>query len=153
MEQQDRVEQFKSEVADMRLRDPVSGRERVLLVVGVLLMIVGPAVAVFAYVQSHGTDNALQQGDDHTIALIGVCLTVVGAALFVRYSIGTLLRFWLARLSYEQHVQTDRLVDAFSLRAPVGAPETPPSGTKSVPAPGGTTAPAPGARTAPSPTP
>jgi len=151
MEQQDRVEQFKSEVADMRLRDPVSGRERVLLVIGVLLLVAGPVVALFAYAQSSGTDNPLQQGDDHTIALIGVSLAIVGAALFVRYSIGTLLRFWLARLSYEQHVQTDRLVGALGA-APVTPPETPPSGTKAAPAPGAKAAPAPGAHKAPSPT-
>ena len=38
----------------------------------------------------------------------------------MRYSIGTLLRFWLARLSYEQQAQTDRLVAAGS-----GAPPRP----------------------------
>jgi hypothetical protein len=114
MEQQDRVDQFKTEIADMRLRDPVSGRERVLLVIGVLLLVAGPIVTLVAYAQSSGTDNPLQQGDDHTIALIGVALAIVGAALFVRYSIGTLLRFWLARLSYEQQVQTDRVVAALA---------------------------------------
>jgi hypothetical protein len=45
-------------------------------------------------------------------ALIGVSITVVGAALFLRYSIAQFLRFWLARLSYEQQHQTDRVVDA-----------------------------------------
>jgi hypothetical protein len=146
MEQQDRVEQFKGEIADMRLRDPVSGRERALLVLGVLLMVAGPVVALIAYAQSSGTDNPLQQGDDHTIALIGVTLAIVGAALFVRYSIGSLLRFWLARLSYEQQVQTDRLVAAFA--PPASA--TPASAAR--PAAGAKAAPAPGARVAPTPT-
>ena len=150
MEQQDRVEQFKGEVADMRLRDPVSGRERVLLVLGVLLMVAGPVVALFAYAQSSGTDNPLQQGDDHTIALIGVSLAVVGAALFVRYSIGTLLRFWLARLSYEQHLQTDRLVGALS-PAPTSAPA--PAPTAAAAGSAAKTAPAPGTSKAASPTP
>jgi hypothetical protein len=147
MEQQDRVDQFKSEIADMRLRDPVSGRERVLLIIGVLLMVAGPIVALIAYAQSSGTDNPLQQGDDHTIALIGVSLAIVGAALFVRYSIGTLLRFWLARLSYEQQVQTDRLIAAY------GAPAGPaaPAATATASA-GAKSAPAPGARVAPTPT-
>jgi len=150
MEQQDRVEQFKSEVADMRLRDPVSGRERVLLVLGVLLMVAGPAVALFAYAQSSGTDNPLQQGDDHTIALIGVSLAIVGAALFVRYSIGTLLRFWLARLSYEQHAQTDRLVGALSPAPSTGpATDAAPAGPAASTA---KTASAPGAHKAASPT-
>ena len=35
-----------------------------------------------------------------------------GAAVFVRYSMAQFLRFWLARLSYEQQRQTDRVVEA-----------------------------------------
>jgi hypothetical protein len=147
MEQQDRVDQFKSEIADMRLRDPVSGRERVLLVIGVLLLVAGPIVTLIAYAQSSGTDNPLQQGDDHTIALIGVSLAIVGAALFVRYSIGALLRFWLARLSYEQQVQTDRVVAALGgSAAPAASPAPSASSAASK------SAPAPGARVAPTPT-
>ncbi len=122
MEQQDRVEQFKSEIAEMGLRDPVTGRERVLVVVGAILMIGGPITALAAYIQSSGTNDPLQQGDDHIIALIGVAVTILGAALFIRYSIGSFLRFWLARLSYDQHTQTERLIDAL---APDGSPAQP----------------------------
>jgi hypothetical protein len=32
--------------------------------------------------------------------------------LFLRYSIAGFLRFWLARLSYEQQAQTDRLIES-----------------------------------------
>ena len=39
-------------------------------------------------------------------------LTVVGAALFLRYSLGRYLRFWLLRLIYEEHTTADRQVDA-----------------------------------------
>jgi hypothetical protein len=130
MEQQDRVDQFKNEIAEMGLKDPVTGRERALLVLGVLMMVGGPVTALVAYVQSSGTNNPLQQGDDHIIALIGVTVTIVGAALFVRYSIGTFLRFWLARFSYEQHSQTERLLGA--LHGEPAAAVTPP---KTAPAP------------------
>ena len=33
-----------------------------------------------------------------------------GSFLFLRYSLATFLRFWLARLIYEQQTQTDRIV-------------------------------------------
>ena len=33
-------------------------------------------------------------------------------AVFVRYSVAQFLRFWLARLTYEQQAQTDRVVEA-----------------------------------------
>ncbi len=108
----ERVEQFKSEIASMRLRDPSTARDRQLLRLGVALMVVGVAVGVYAYALSHGTEDALQQRDAIVVALIGVSASVVGGALFVRYSVAQFLRFWLARLTYEQQAQTDRLVEA-----------------------------------------
>jgi hypothetical protein len=112
----DRVEQFKSEVAEMKLPDPAAGRDRTYLRLGVVLMVAGVVVAVVGYFLSHGTDNTLQQNDAQVVALIGVALSVVGGALFLRYSIASFLRFWLARLSWEQQTQTDRLVEALGSR-------------------------------------
>jgi uncharacterized membrane protein HdeD (DUF308 family) len=111
----DRVEEFKTEVAGMRLRDPALKRDRVLLIVGVVLMVAGIAVAIDGYALSHAaTNDQRQQLDGITLGLIGVAVSVVGAALFLRYSIAQFLRFWLARFTYEQHAQTDRVVDAIS---------------------------------------
>lgn len=112
----ERVEQFKSEIASMRLRDPSTARDRQLLRLGVALMVVGIVLGVYAYALSHGTDDALQQRDAIVVGLIGVAVSVVGGALFVRYSVAQFLRFWLARLTYEQQAQTDRLVDALEKR-------------------------------------
>ena len=106
----ERIEQFKAEVADMRLRDPATGRDRLLLRLGAAGMVGGVAVAVVAYFLSHGTTNALQQRDAIVQALIGLTLAVTGGALFVKASLATFLRFWLARLCYEQQAQTDRLL-------------------------------------------
>jgi hypothetical protein len=39
--------------------------------------------------------------------------------VFVRYSIAEFLRFWMARLAYEQQAATDRVVEAIS--GPEGA--------------------------------
>ena len=56
----------------------------------------------------------MRKGDTMRLARkLGVALVasaVVGAALFLRYSIAGFLRFWLARLIYEQKAQTDRLL-------------------------------------------
>jgi hypothetical protein len=111
-ERPERVEQFKEEIASMRLRDPSTARDRLLLRLGIAGMVVGVAHGVYAYTLSHGTTNALQQRDAIVIALLGVAVTVAGAALFVRYSVAQFLRFWLARLTYEQQAQTDRVVEA-----------------------------------------
>lgn len=112
--QQQRVEDFRREVAEMRLRDPATGRDRTLLRLGIVLMVVGVAAGIVAYVGSHGSDNPLEQRDYLVTAVAGASVTFVGAALFVRASLAQFLRFWLARLSYEQQTQTDRLVAALS---------------------------------------
>jgi cation transporter-like permease len=75
-------------------------------------MVLGIGLGIYGYALSHGTTDALQQRDAIVIAILGVAVTVVGAALFVRYSVAQFLRFWLARLTYEQQAQTDRVVEA-----------------------------------------
>ena len=109
IESTERVEQFKAEIAGMRLRDPAGGRDAQLLRAGVVGMLAGLVVTVVAYFGSHSATGAAQQ-DYIVVALIGVSLSVVGAAVFLRYSLAQFLRFWLARLIYEQQAQTDRIV-------------------------------------------
>jgi hypothetical protein len=107
-----RVDRFTTEIADMKLPDTASSRDRALLRVGVALMAAGVAIGVVAYVIGHGTTNPLQQRDAIVIAILGLTVAVVGGAVFLRYSMAQFLRFWLARLSWEQQAQTDRVVEA-----------------------------------------
>ena len=111
IESHERVEQFKQEIGDMKVRDPATGRERVWLRVGIALMVVGLGIAIAAYFMSHGTSNPLSQNDALVLAIIGLAATIVGGAVFVRYSLAAFLRFWLARFIYEQQTQTDRIVE------------------------------------------
>lgn len=110
-EQPARVEQFKQDIAAMQVRDPATGRDRLALRGGFSLMIIGVIVTIAGYLQSHNTTNPLGQRDAIIVALIGVSVTVMGAALFLRGSLTMFLRFWLARLIYEQRAQTDRIVE------------------------------------------
>jgi hypothetical protein len=117
----DRVSRFRADVAEMRLRDPKAGRDRMWLFVG------GAMMAIIAYFQSSGaassyrTEGPATQRDAIVIAMIGISVAVVGAALFLRYSLAQFLRFWLARLIYEQHAQTDRIVgDSAAGNRPAG---------------------------------
>ena len=112
MGQQDRVDQFKTEISQMGVADPASSRDRFLVIVGALLLVIGPIVTIVGYLSSHGTTDAPSLNDATITAIIGLTLTVAGGALFLRYSIAQFLRFWLARLSYEQQAQTDRVVAA-----------------------------------------
>ena len=111
MEHPERVEQFKRDIAEMQVKDPAAGRDRLATRGGAALMIIGIIVTIVAYAQSHNTSNPLAQNDALIIALIGVAATIMGAALFLKGSLSTFFRFWLARLIYEQKAQTDRIID------------------------------------------
>ncbi|GIU90110.1 MAG: hypothetical protein KatS3mg010_1209 [Acidimicrobiia bacterium] len=112
----ERVAQFRAEIAAMKLRDPRAARDRTWAAAGALLMVVGVVIAVVGYLSSSSASSAFntegpaQQRDAIVLALVGVGVTVLGAALFLRYSLAQFLRFWLARLIYEQQAQTDRIV-------------------------------------------
>ena len=110
--QTERVEQFKDEIGRMRVTEPVARNEHRWMVLGIVLLIAGPAIGVYAYTLSHGTTLPTQQRDAIVLGLIGIAVTLVGVALFVRYSISRFLRFWLLRLSFENRAETDRVVAA-----------------------------------------
>jgi hypothetical protein len=118
-----RVEEFRAEIAAMKLRDPAASTDRILFRVGVTGMVVGVALGVFAYFFSHGTTNPLQQRDAIVIALIGLSVAGCGAALFLRASLGSFLRFWMARVCHEQAAQADRVVGALDARSEQQASE------------------------------
>jgi uncharacterized membrane protein YidH (DUF202 family) len=100
--QPDRVEEFKAEIASMRLPEPAPGRDRKLLVLSIVLMVGGVVVGLLGYAPWRSSVQQSDQLDGIVIAILGLTITVVGAALFVRYSLAQFLRFWLARLIYEQ---------------------------------------------------
>jgi hypothetical protein len=97
-----RLERFKTEIAEMRLKESDPAKEANLVRLGALLMVLGVVVGVVAYFLSHGTTNPLGQRDAIVVALIGVSISVTGAAVFLRYGLTQFLRFWLARMIFEQ---------------------------------------------------
>src|SRR5918998_2088544 len=94
MERSERVEQFKSEIAEMGVKDPAVARDRLLLRASVALLVLGPVLGIVAYFMSHGTENPLQQRDAIVLALIGVAVSVTGGALFTPLPIAQLLPVW-----------------------------------------------------------
>ena len=105
----DREAAFRAEVAGMKVRGGTVARERLLSRVGVGLLVAGIALGVAGYLTSTGADavnaaggasavGAAEQRDSIVLALVGVAVSVAGLALFLRYSLGALLRLWLARL-------------------------------------------------------
>lgn len=93
----DREAAFRAEVAALKVRGGTVARERTLARLGAVLLFGGIAVALIAYSMSTGTTSELQQRDSIVLGLVGVCVSVAGLAVFLRYSLGALLRLWLAR--------------------------------------------------------
>jgi hypothetical protein len=89
-----------TEIAQLRVK--ATGRDLLLLRVGVAGMIAGPVLAVVGYAMSSQAATAFIQRDAIVVALIGLTVAMVGGALFLRYSLAEFLRFWMARLVAEQ---------------------------------------------------
>jgi hypothetical protein len=130
-----RVQQFKADVADMRLRDPATGLDRLLLRVGLVGMIAGPVLALVGYFLSHsatGDAAPLQQRDAVVQSLLGVTITIVGAALYLKAALAGFLRFWMARLVFEQQRQQEASQPEGNRAVPV-PPAQPPASVEDVP--------------------
>jgi hypothetical protein len=115
-----RAEQFKAEMAEMKLNTGGASRERPLLAVGILLMIGGIVLALIAYsaasnvkVTPGSNVDLLNSGEYVPLAIAGLAISIAGGFMFLRYSLARFLRFWLLRQSYEQQVALDaRTTDA-----------------------------------------
>ena len=111
-----RVEQFKTDIAEMKLKTGTSNKEGALQVLGVLLMIAGAVIAFGSYSSSLNVDigpaGELDSNSYLTLAVGGLTLSVAGAALFLRYSLAKFFRFWLLRQMYEGQSHIDQVVDA-----------------------------------------
>ena len=108
-----RIEQFRAEVADLDIKTPADTGERNYLVVGIVLLVVGLALIFAGYWGASGTALLAEQ-IPYVLSggFLGVGVMVIGAAMFVRYSLSRYLRYWLIRTIYEERAQTDKVVDS-----------------------------------------
>jgi hypothetical protein len=132
----DRIEQFRTEIEELRLKGSDGTSERWMLVIGSLLMVAGVVLGILGAVNTinAGDSPADQRAFMASGSFLGIVLVIAGAALFVRYSLGRYLRFWLVRLVYEGRADTDRVVDAIERGS--GLAPTTPLGRATVPVDG-----------------
>jgi hypothetical protein len=107
-----RVDQFKSDIAEMNLRTGTANKEGTLQTLGAALMVAGIALTLICYVSSTGQKLEGDQNELLSLGLAGVAVTLTGVALFLRYSLAKFLRFWLLRQMYEGQAHIDQVVDA-----------------------------------------
>jgi hypothetical protein len=118
-ENDERIDQFKSEIEGLKLRGSSSEGEKRLLIIGVLLVAAGIGLAIFGAVEVGmvGDSPADQRAYMAQGSFLGIALILAGAALFVRFSLARYMRFWMIRLTYESRANTDRIVDAIERAA------------------------------------
>ena len=111
IEENDRAAQFKADIAEMKLKTGRTQVENIWLIVGLVLMAGGIALALGAYAASlnvtatPGSNVDLLDSNSYTpLAIAGLATTVAGGFLFLRYSLARFLRFWLLRQIYEQRI-------------------------------------------------
>jgi len=130
---------FAERVDQIHVPEPNADRERLMLIVGGVLVAVGIVAVLVAYVGASGTTNVYEQVPYALSGgVLGLGLIVLGCALITRFSLARLFRFWLARLLAEHQAQTDRTVEALGriealLAASGGAATSPPDHTTSAP--------------------
>jgi hypothetical protein len=114
MNETDRIEQFKQEIADLKVKTSGQGEQR-LLTLSVVMMVVGIVVPAISYYASTN-QTQLDQNELIVLSLACVSLTVAGGALFLRYSLARFFRFWLLRQLYEGQTNRDEVLRAVNGR-------------------------------------
>ncbi len=110
-----RLEELLAGAYTLRVPGQTERRERRLYWSAIALAIAGLVVIGLGWWGASGTKYVYQELP-YVISggIFGVALVFLGAALFARYSVARLLRYWLARLVADQQIQTDRVVDAIA---------------------------------------
>ena len=110
----DKIEEFRTAVADLKLR---SGRQRSDLIkeiVGAVLMVGGFVAGLIIYESSLSQGSALNLASEQILALTMLGLVVIGAALFVSGTLARFLRVWMLRQLYEGQAHVDQMVESIT---------------------------------------
>lgn len=100
--QADRRERFEADLAQIQVKGGSAAAEPKMIALGWVLMIVGVVVAIAAFIASGSQSDSRDVISSVILGLVGVGVTVMGAAVFLRYSLGRFFRAWMLRLVYEQ---------------------------------------------------
>jgi hypothetical protein len=109
----DRIDQFKADIADLQLK--TSGKastEKATSTFGIVLMIVSVVIGIGSFVQAGQEDSALDQNELIILGLACISMAIVGSALWMRAAIVRFWRFWMLRSLYEGQAHLDEVVRA-----------------------------------------
>ncbi len=113
-----RLQQFEAEVTKLKVSGGGANPERTAERAGIGLVVGGFVIAFISWWSAYNAGNFADLDRAAIFAAIGIGIALVGAIVWIRYSLTRYLRYWLIRLVYEQREQTDRLVDQRSENKP-----------------------------------
>ncbi len=107
------ADRYSAGVHALKVPDHSERLEHRLYVLGIVLPVIGLVVIGLGWWGASGTKYVYQE-IPYAISggIFGLAVVFIGVALFARFSVARLLRFWLARLVAEEHLQADRVVEA-----------------------------------------
>ena len=92
---------FGAEIEKLRVARTSGPRDRAILVLGLVLAVVGLAVALLCYSRATGFNDLRDQIQAMILALVGLGMVVLGTGLYVASALTRFLRLWMLRLVYE----------------------------------------------------
>ncbi|MCU1378026.1 MAG: hypothetical protein JWN29_1009 [Acidimicrobiales bacterium] len=103
-----RADQLRADASALKVKTDRAGKERGLQILGIVLMVAGIAIAFAAYrsalnvTATPGSNvDVLNSNAYGPLGMTGLATSVVGAAVFLRYSLADFFRWWLLRQSYD----------------------------------------------------
>jgi hypothetical protein len=111
-----RLEAFEAEVAKLKITGGGANPERLGAQWGIGLTIFGFVIAIISFWSALNSSSTLTALRSQIMGAIGIGVTIVGIAIWVRNSITRYLRYWIIRLVYEQREQTEAIVKALRER-------------------------------------
>jgi uncharacterized membrane protein len=107
-----RIDQFKSDVADLKVKTNRGRRDSTLQILGLVLMIVGVVVAFLVYQSSTDESDARNIQSETILAITMLGLSVIGAAVYIVAALARFFRLWLLRQVYEGQENVARVLAA-----------------------------------------
>jgi hypothetical protein len=98
----DRRSEFEAQLAAVRVKTGSAETDKRWTTIGLIAAGAGIVITIVAFIVSGGQSDTRDVLSSVILALVGLGLTVLGSALFLRYSFGQYLRFWLLRMIYEE---------------------------------------------------
>ena len=99
----DRRAEFEARLDEVRVKGGTAESEQRAMVLGLVVAGLGVLVTLIAFFSSTSqsdTRDVISFGV--VLGLVGVAVTIVGSAVYLRYAFGRFLRFWMLRMLYEQ---------------------------------------------------